>query len=155
MLINSSSTGASLPIKRIFYFTIGCIFFVSAVSKGLSYADFVAEVNELTQKILPLPQIVIAVCTKAFLLIEILLGIAFLSGKINRPFLIMALFVAFFFFIINTYRVLQNPVQECNCFGEFIQMDVIYSMLLDIVMLLAISRLLTTSLRQVKSDGAQ
>ncbi|MBI2417083.1 MAG: hypothetical protein HYV28_04145 [Ignavibacteriales bacterium] len=142
---NSNDYKTTQTLKTISCIILGCIFFVSAISKGLSYTVFISEVNDLAPKLIPMPQIVIAVCGIAFLILEALLGIAFLFRKINLPILMTALIVAVFFLFINTYRVIQNPAQECNCFGEFIHMEVIYSLLLDVVMLLIISRLLSAT----------
>lgn len=121
--------------KRIFAFILGAVFTVSGVAKLIDPVGTGLIVSEYFDWMhLDFMRPAAKVIGEMLSLSETLVGAALLAGVWRRFTAILTSVMLVFFTLVSIALVVSNPVMDCGCFGEFVHLTHMQTLLKNVVL---------------------
>lgn len=113
---------------------VGCTFIVSGWAKSIDPWGFIIKVNEyLNVWQLSMPREVVLTACVSLSCIEFCTGVLLLSGSLKRTGAMLATSIMAFMLPFSVYVAALDPVSECGCFGDFIVVSNVSTLIKNIV----------------------
>lgn len=140
-------------VRKILSMTVGIIFILSALLKGVEFSVTVDKVGEYAYVLLGLPampsytDIVLSACLIGF---EFFLGLALLGQTYNVMVISGVSGMSFAFLLLNAYVYFFGGIEDCGCFGSAYSLDPFQSLIKSIIISAIIVLLIISTRRNGK-----
>ena len=143
----SALTGFGTRNRSVFVWicriVLGLTFIVSGLSKMIDIWGFMYKIDQyLNVWGCPQPQSLVFTCAAALSAGEFLLGFVMLLGCYRKLALWTMMLIMLFFTPLSAYIAIVNPVPDCGCFGEFLQISNVATFLKNVVIMFLLVYLL-------------